>query len=207
MDAATLQRLRALAEGAPAKRMPEKQFSAYLDDLYANNKFFRETADRLEREGKVRNPRRVAYYIGIRTGGWPSPGKKGTVGASDSDGRRDSHGRFKRRSETPEEDEADEQETPSALAALKKLDWSGIDKIKKGLRQIGIATTDYYDRLAGDLTYGRKGRRVRPSEDDLDKFKRKRSEKKAVEKPWKSSIKPSLKPFKPKKSFTKRKAK
>lgn len=204
MDAVTLQRLRELAEGAPAKRMPEKKFSAYLDDLYANNKFFRETADRLEREGKVRNPRRVAYYIGIRTGGWPPPGKKGTVGAADSDGRRDSSGRFKRRSDTSEDDEADERETPSALAALKKLDWSGIDKIKKGLRQIGFATTDYYDRLVGDLTYGRKGRRIRPSEDDLDKFKRKRSEKKDVEKPWKSSIKPSLKPFKPRKSFTKR---
>lgn len=204
MDAATLQRLRELAEGAPSKRMPEKQFSAYLDDLYANNKFFRETADRLEREGKVRNPRRVAYYIGIRTGGWPSPGKKGTVGAADSDERRDSSGRFKRRSKPSEDGEEGARKKPSALDALKKLDWSGIDKIKKGLRQIGFATTDYYDRLVGDLTYGRKGRRVRPSEDDLEKFKRKRSAKKEVEKPWKSSIKPSIKPFKPKKTFTKR---
>lgn len=189
-----LERLRALAEGnPPPKRMPKSEFRAYLDQLYATNKFFKKTADRLKRDENLRDPMKVAYSIGIKTGGWPGY-KRGDAAVdapeAPSAGGRDSKGRFRKKSSTSSESPA-EAEGDSGWG-----DIPGLDKIRKGLKQIGKATTDYAGRIKGDLTYGRKDReRVKETEGGLEGFKKKKRAGK--EKPWKSSL-PQDKPYKPK---------
>lgn len=174
MNAALNAELESLAEkiGYPKKRMPTKQFRAYLDQLYASNKFFKATADRLKKDKNLRDPMRVAYSIGARHGGWPSYTKAKKGGSTGSKGKE------------PEKS----AEAPKA-GEKKTLPGPGWERIKKGFAQIKKAASDYGSRLKGDLTYGRdkEKRKVRQNTDtDIESFKNKK--RAAKEKPWRSSL-------------------
>lgn len=95
------------------EQMSKADYAAHIAQLSKDNKFFQKLVKDFKKNPKVKDPERLAYYVGIRTGGWPKLKK------SDSE-----------KSGTKGGDEK------------KELKWGeipGIARIKKGIGQIAQA--------------------------------------------------------------------
>lgn len=108
------------------EQMSKADYRAHIAQLSKDNEFFQKLVKDFNKNPKVKNPERLAYYVGIRTGGWPNlkksdSGKPGTKGGDEK-------------------------------KALKLDEIPGIDRIKKGVGQIGSAV--------GELLKGAKRRAV-----------------------------------------------